>query len=66
MGRIGQNITSIRGRRIRNAAPRTGHYPYVRWKEISAEEMEGKSGHLVMRYTYKNTSEEENGTYVPF
>lgn len=35
-------------------------------KEISAEEMEGKSGHLVMRYTYKNTSEEENGTYVPF
>ena len=28
--------------------------------------MEGKSGHLVMRYTYKNTSEEENGTYVPF
>lgn len=35
-------------------------------KQINAEELEGKSGHLVMRYTYKNISRENTGGYVPF
>lgn len=36
-------------------------------KDISASDLEGKSGHLVIRYTYENTSEKtNNGTKVPF
>lgn len=34
-------------------------------KDIEAEKLEGKSGHLKIRYEYQNTSEED-GDYVPF
>lgn len=35
-------------------------------KEISAKELEGKSGHLKIRYDYENTTGKESGTYTPF
>lgn len=35
-------------------------------KSISAEELEGKSGHLVMRYQYENTSKTAGNDYTPF
>ncbi|MDD3402226.1 MAG: hypothetical protein PHQ72_02560 [Hespellia sp.] len=35
-------------------------------KEISASELEGKSGHLVIRYDYTNLSEANTGEFVPF
>ena len=34
-------------------------------KDITAEELEGKSGHLVIRYEYQNTTEDD-GDYTPF
>lgn len=35
-------------------------------KTVSAEELAGKSGHLVIHYSYKNTSRQDSGEYVPF
>ncbi|XCP86015.1 hypothetical protein ABXS75_04200 [Roseburia hominis] len=35
-------------------------------KEISAEELVGKSGHLVIRYTYQNMTGEDGTEYTPF
>lgn len=35
-------------------------------QDISAEELEGQSGHLTVRYDYKNTTPETSDDYVPF
>ena len=35
-------------------------------KEISAEELTGKSGHLKIRYEYENTTGDGGGSYTPF
>lgn len=35
-------------------------------QEIKAEELEGKSGHLVMRYQYENTTKDSGEVYTPF
>lgn len=35
-------------------------------KTITEKELEGKSGHLVIRYSYENTSQETEKEFVPF
>lgn len=35
-------------------------------QQMNAEELTGKNGHLVIRYTYKNNSASENGETTPF
>lgn len=35
-------------------------------KEVTADEIEGKSGHLVIRYTYENKTENGSGETTPF
>ena len=35
-------------------------------KEVRADELEGKSGHLIIRYTYENHTRDNNGTTTPF
>ena len=35
-------------------------------KEISAKDLEGKSGHLKIRYEYENITGDGNDTYTPF
>lgn len=35
-------------------------------KNVSADELDGKSGHLVMRYQYENTTGKSGNEYTPF
>lgn len=35
-------------------------------KKVTAQELEGKSGHLKISYTYQNTTENKDTAYVPF